>query len=84
MCTLHSFSIAAVNPRKDGGNDIMLIYYYCRLNRALEEAEKYRTALQKAKGHSKVSSDFCHSDCLFVCLFATLLFVFTVCFVYLL
>ena len=28
---------------------------YYRLNRALEEAEKYKTALQKAKSQSKVS-----------------------------
>ena len=29
----------------------------CRLNRALEEVEKYKTALQKTKSQSKVSTD---------------------------
>lgn len=35
------------------GNNAVVMYY--RLNRALEEAEKYKTALQKAKSQSKVS-----------------------------
>lgn len=35
------------------GNNEVILYY--RLNRALEEAEKYKTALQKAKSQSKVS-----------------------------
>lgn len=35
------------------GNKDVILYY--RLNRALEEAEKYKTALQKAKSQSKVS-----------------------------
>ena len=38
--------------RIPGNNEFTL---YCRLNRALEEAEKYKTALQKAKSQSKVS-----------------------------
>ena len=33
-------------------NEVILCY---RLNRALEEAEKYKTALQNAKSQSKVS-----------------------------
>ena len=34
-----------------------LQFLSCRLNRALEEVEKYKTALQKTKSQSKVSTD---------------------------
>lgn len=39
--------------RRIPDNSEVILYY--RLNRALEEAEKYKTALQKAKSQSKVS-----------------------------